>query len=97
MIKGEIVVYKLAPADESEEEASQLSQASSVLQSSQGGWRFKGSRARIKEVGEEAGDETQYCIEIIVSERVPSVAIFGNGSAFCFCARDQNFSISISI
>jgi hypothetical protein len=52
MIKGQIVEYKLAPADESQEEASQLSQASSVLQSSQRSWRFKGSRARITEVGE---------------------------------------------
>ncbi len=95
MIKGQIVEYKLALADESQEEASQLSQASSVPQSSQRGWRFKGSRARIKEVGDEAGDETQYCIEMLVSARVPSVRIFGNGSAFYFCARDQKLSISI--
>ena len=75
MIKGAIVEYKLAPSDESEVEASQLSQASSVLQSSQSGWRFKGSRARIKEVGEEAGDDTEYCIEMVVSARVPNVGI----------------------
>ncbi len=77
MIKGQIVEYKLALADESQEEAnSQLSQASSV----QRGWRFKGSRARIKEIGDEAGDETQYCIEMIVSARVPKeLRIFRNG------------------
>ena len=83
MIKGQIVEYKLAPADEDQDEASsQLSQASSVLQTSQRSWRFKGSRARIKEVGEDAGDETQYCVEMLVSACVPSVRIFGNGLAF---------------
>jgi hypothetical protein len=79
MIKGSIVEYKLCLADESQEQASQHSQASSVLQPSQGGWRFKGSRARITEIGEEAGDETEYCIEMIVSARAPSFRIFGNG------------------
>lgn len=91
MIKGAIVEYKLAPSDESEVEAisSQLSQASSVLQSSQGGWRFKGSRARIKEVGEEAGNDTEYCIEMIVSARVPNVGIL-------FLRARENFVIRIS-
>ena len=100
MIKGAIVEYKLAPADESQQgEDSQHSQASSVLQSSQCGWRFKGSRARIKEVGEEAGDETEYCIEMIVSAREPDVGILETVSHF-ISAREflsLNFNVKLRL
>jgi hypothetical protein len=68
MKKGDTVVYKLAPSvpEDADDQSTQETQHSSSLQSSQLGWRFKGSRALITNVGQEEGEETEYTIQMLV-------------------------------
>jgi hypothetical protein len=69
MNKGDTVLYKLAPAipeDSGDDVSTQETQQPSSLQLSQTGWRFKGSRALITDVGSEEGDETDYLIQMLV-------------------------------